>query len=76
MAQSESSALASGRRIDQSGPAFNTRTRSLSRQSIRSIPDEFETTDTVEKAGNDTIVPSKKGKEAETRDAPVREIDS
>lgn len=75
MAQSGSSALASGRRIDQSGPAFNTRTRSLSRQSIRSISGEFEPTDIVEETGNDTIVPSKKGKEAETRDASVREID-
>ena len=75
MAQSESSALASSRRIDQSEPTFNIKTRFLSKKLIRSISDEFETIDIVEKADNDTIVFSKKSKEAETRNASVRKID-
>ena len=74
MTKSKSSALASSRKIDQSKSIFNIKTRSLSRQSIRSISDEFEIINIVEKAGNNTIVSSKKDKEAKTRNVFVREI--
>ena len=75
MIKSKSSALTSNKKIDQSKSIFNIKTRFLSRQSIRSISDEFEIIDIVEKTNNDIIVSSKKNKKAKTRNVFVREID-
>lgn len=41
----------------------------MSRHSTRSIPGEYEPVDALEDVGNETIVPSNKGKEPETTDA-------